>query len=64
MTLFEKWWDHGTKTFCIQWCPRHTLRCFLCFHNNGAKKGRDRCYDGSLWILGFCFNYTNWRYDQ
>lgn len=61
--IFEKWWHGNTKTFSVIWYPQHFLRCFFKWHNNGARKGVDRCYDGSLWLLGICFNYVNWRYD-
>lgn len=61
--MFEKWWAKDTKTFSIIWYPRHFFRCFLRAHNNGARKGIDRCYDGSFWLFGIHFNYVNWNYD-
>jgi hypothetical protein len=61
--ILEKWWNNSTKTFTVIWYPQHFFRCFFKWHNNGARKGIDRCYDGSLWLFGICFNYVNWRYD-
>ena len=61
--IFEKWWHGSTKTFTVTWYPQHFFRCFFKRHNNGARKGVDRCYDGSLWLFGIRFNYVNWRYD-
>lgn len=63
LKIFEKWWNNSTKTFTVIWYPQHFFRCFFKWHNNGARKGIDRCYDGSLWLFGICFNYVNWRYD-
>lgn len=64
MTLFSKWWDNNTKLFEVTFYPRQIFRCFFCVRSNGAKKGIDRCFDGSVWILGICFNYVNWNYSR
>ena len=37
MRLFEKWWDNGTKTFCILWCP-DTLYAASCAFTTTAQR--------------------------
>lgn len=37
MTLFEKWWDHNTKTFCISGVP-DTLYAASCAFTTTAQR--------------------------
>lgn len=54
----------NSKSFAIGFFPNH-WRVFG-YNSNGAKKRnpKDRCLDVSFWVLGFCFNYTNWEYHR
>ena len=66
---FELWWDSGDKllSFSTFWNRFFKPSAWWWFHNNGAIKGVDNCYDFNWNLFIFHFNYTNfgfWRYKK
>ena len=61
--FYEKWWKNNTRYFSIKFYSRYFLTYFLRIHSNGAVKGKDKCLDLSVWVLGVRFNYINTTYD-
>lgn len=70
MKLFEKWFKkrinkenvYYSRVVSLFFYKQHFKNIGI--FNNGAIKGVDRCFDFSIWFLGFNFNYTDFDYDK
>jgi hypothetical protein len=68
--IMEYWFNkknNGIKTYksrliSLRFLPQHwnKARC----ESNGAIKGKDKCYDYNINILGLFFSYTNFDYNE
>lgn len=66
MTIWFYKKDNGKKKYLsrsisLRFHPQH-WRMIKAF-NNGAKKGKDKCYDLNIYFLGIFFSYTNYDYN-
>ena len=67
MTLFQKWWDNGTKQLSIRWeyssLSKNGTGMIWRFRTNGAKKSNpeDTCLDVFLELGYLVINYTNFN---
>jgi hypothetical protein len=59
--------NNGIKTYksrliSLRFLPKHL--CKLRCKSNGAIKGKDKCYDYNINLIGFFFSYTNFDYNE
>ena len=52
-------WNVG---YCLYWLNKPWT--WFGWHNNGAKKGVDKCFDMTVHFFVFYFGYTNFDYDK
>jgi len=54
--------EYYSRSISIKYYPQHINT--LIFKDNGAIKGKDKCYDLNIWFLGLHLSYTNWDYNE
>ncbi len=52
--------DYNSKLLKLRFVPKYWR--LLQWKNNGAIKGKHRCYDLNIYILGVFFSYSNFDY--